>query len=228
MTNQPQTKEKQYADLLKVKEQAGIAKLGVMTNQVWHDDPRRLTFVLARCKFVSKMLSGKGKVAEVGCGDAFASRVVRQEVKELHVYDFDPIFIEDINQRQSERWPLLAHVHDILEGPLKEAPFDAIYSLDVMEHIAQDKEDLYLANLKKSLSPHGVLIIGMPSLESQAHASPQSKVGHINCKSGKDLKAVLAKHFHNVFLFSMNDEVVHTGFYPMAHYLFAICCEVKG
>jgi len=25
----------------------------------------------------------------------------------------------------------------------------------------------------------------------------------------------------------MNDEVVHTGFYPMAHYLFAICAGVR-
>lgn len=227
MSKKLKTKEKQYVALLKVKEETGTASLGVMTNQVWHDDPRRLTFVLARCKFVSKMLSGKKKVAEVGCGDAFGSRIVRQEVGELHVYDFDPIFVKDIKERRSKRWPVEPHVHDILDGPLKQGPFDAIYSLDVMEHIPQKKEHVYLANLKKSLSSHGTLIIGMPSLESQAYASPQSKIGHINCKSGKDLKAVLEKHFHNVFLFSMNDEVVHTGFAPMAHYLFAICCEAK-
>jgi hypothetical protein len=29
------------------------------------------------------------------------------------------------------------------------------------------------------------------------------------------------------FLFSMNDEVVHTGFAPVAHYLFAVCCQKK-
>ena len=57
-----------------------------------------------------------------------------------------------------------------------------------------------------------MLIIGTPSLESQAYASPPSKAGHINCKSGDELKALLSSYFHNVFLFSMNDEVVHTGF----------------
>ena len=35
----------------------------------------------------------------------------------------------------------------------------------------------------------------------------------------------MTHHFRNVFIFSMNDEVVHTGFYPMAHYLFALCCH---
>lgn len=227
MSVSQKTKEKQYSALLDVKDSVGTASLGVMTNQVWHDDPRRLAFVLARYKFVSKMLSGKQKVAELGCGDAFGSRIVKQEVQSLSVYDFDPLFIEDVNRRQSEKWPMEARVHDILDGPLKEGPFDAIYSLDVMEHIPEKDEGTYLTNLKKSLSEHGVLIVGMPSLESQDHASPQSKIGHINCKSGKVLTAILRQHFHNVFMFSMNDEVVHTGFAPMAHYLFALCCQAK-
>ncbi|MCI5632323.1 hypothetical protein [Helicobacter sp.] len=50
---------------------------------------------------------------------------------------------------------------------------------------------------------------------------------HVNCKSGEDFKEFCKKYFHHVFVFSMNDEVVHTGFYPMAHYLFALCVGVK-
>lgn len=36
------------------------------------------------------------------------------------------------------------------------------------------------------------------------------------------MRKFLGGAFRDVFLFSMNDEVVHTGFTPMAHYLFAI------
>src|SRR5665213_1394034 len=79
-----------------------------------------------------------------------------------------------------------------------------------------------------SLAESGVLIVGSPSLESQPYGSPQSKAGHINCKTGSELKRLLERHFKTVFLFSMNDEVVHTGFYPMAHYLLALCCEPKS
>lgn len=220
------TVEKQYNDCLEIVKKQGLTKLGIMTNQVWHDDPRRVAFMLSRYKFVSKMLSGRQKAAEIGCGDAFGSRIVLQEVEQLHVYDIDPIFIKDINDRAEARWPLQAAVHDILSGPLPEK-YNAIYSLDVIEHIEQEKEQFYINNIKQSLAPHGVAIIGAPTLESQGYASPQSKIGHINCKSGKDFKAFFQQHFHNVFLFSMNDEVVHTGFYPMAHYIFALCCEPK-
>ena len=197
-----------------------------MTSQVWYDDPRRLTFLLARYKFVAKMLSGCANVGEVGCGDAFGTRVVLQEVPDVTVYDFDPVFIEDIRERQDERWPLKAEVHDIVAKPLPRR-HQALFCLDVLEHIPPEKEHVFLANLCESLSSDGLLMVGTPSLESQPYASPPSKAGHINCKSSKELKAFLEKYFTHVFMFSMNDEVVHTGFFPMAHYLFALCAEPK-
>jgi hypothetical protein len=41
------------------------------------------------------------------------------------------------------------------------------------------------------------------------------------------MHALLAQSFHNVFVFSMNDEVVHTGFHQMAHYVIGLGCGVK-
>ena len=105
--------------------------------------------------------------------------------------------------------------------------YDAAYSLDVMEHISRDKESQYLDNICKSIKSNGVAIIGMPSLESQAYASPGSKEGHVNCKSGDDFREGLSRFFENVFIFSMNDEVVHSGFTKMAHYLLCVCCTPK-
>jgi hypothetical protein len=220
------TREPQYNRCIEIRDKQGLTSLGLMTNQVFEDDPRRLTFLLARYKFVSKMLEGKKFVGELGCGDAFGTRVVMQAVDKVIAYDFDPVFIEDIRTRRSPTWPVEAHFHNILESPLPNT-HDGIYSLDVIEHIERTEEHVYIEHLKQSLSDDGVLILGSPSLESQTYASPPSKEGHVNCKSGKELKALLEQYFHNVFLFSMNDEVVHTGFSPMAHYLFVICCNKK-
>lgn len=133
------------------------------------------------------------------------------------------MLIEDVQGRIDPTWPLDCFVHDLLDGPVP-GEFDAIYSLDVLEHISPDREAEFLQNALASLKPTGVMIVGMPSLESQVYASPQSKAGHVNCKSGKDFKDLMRRYFDQVFLFSMNDEVVHTGFYPMAHYLIALCC----
>ena len=109
-----ETREAQYNRCVELKKTFGLTSLGLMTNQVWYDDPRRLTFLLARYKFVAKMFRGRTDVGEVGCGDAFGTRVVLQEVPNVTVYDFDPVFIDDIRARHDPRWPLKAEVHDIV------------------------------------------------------------------------------------------------------------------
>lgn len=221
------TREPQYENCFEVLQKYGRATFGLMSNQVWQDDPRRITFVLSRYKFVSKMFSGMERVLEVGCADAFGTRIVLQEVASLTAVDFDPIFIDDVRGRMNPRWPFDARVHDILEGPV-EGPFDGAFAMDVLEHIPAEKEDIFMVNLVGSLAPTGSVIVGMPSIQSQAYASPPSREGHVNCKDADGLKQLAARHFDNVFLFSMNDEVVHTGFYPMAHYLIALCCSPKS
>jgi len=213
------TKETQYQFLLN----RDCAQFGLMSSQVWQDDPRRLCFLLSRYKFVAKMLRGKKNVLEVGCADGFGSRVVKQEVESLTAVDFDPIFIEDAKGISDERWSVEFKTHNMLEGPVIALPkFDACYCCDVIEHIDPSDEDIFISNLCESLTENGIAIVGSPSLESQVYASLPSKEGHVNCKTADGLRDLMGRHFVNVLLFSMNDEVVHTGFSPMAHYLFAI------
>lgn len=220
------TREPQYQSCIELAAQRGRACFGVMSNEVWHNDPRRLAFVLARYKFVAKMFSGMGSVLEVGCADAFATRIVLQEVDRVTAVDFDPLFIEDVKARMDPAWPIDCRVHDMLAGTV-DGEFDGAYAIDVLEHIPVAKEDVFLGNIVASLKSHGVLIVGIPSLQSQAYASPPSRAGHVNCKDAAGLKATLSRFFQNVFIFSMNDEVVHTGFSAMAHYLFALACSPR-
>ena len=152
-----------------------------MRNYDWENDPRRFAFTFSRYKFVSKMFDGFESVLELGCGDGFASRIVRQTVRELVVTDYDPKFIDEINAVTGSEWTLIAKVHDMVSSSMNER-FDGIFSLDVLEHIAAEHEDVFLKNTCASLNRHGSLIVGMPSLESQVYASEGSKVGHVNCK----------------------------------------------
>lgn len=225
-TDKKLTKSPENQRAIELTSEIGIETLGLMTSQAWYDDPRGLLFSLARYKFVAKMLRGKKNVLELGCGDAFHSRLVQQEVEKLSVTDHDPLFIDDINRRNPARWKPIAFVHNMCDGPTKES-YDAIYLLDVFEHIDKAAESRFLDNILKSLDDDGTLIIGMPSIQSQIYASELSKQGHVNCKSGDELRALLEPLSSQVMVFSMNDEVVHTGYFPMAHYLIAVACIKK-
>ena len=112
-------------------------------------------------------------------------------------------------------------VQDVTMAPI-DGTFDGAYSLDVIEHIPLEDEESFLQNICAGLTQESVLIIGTPNVTAAAYASELSQLGHINLKSGPELKESVSRHFHNVFLFSMNDEVIHTGFSPMAHYLIAM------
>jgi cyclopropane fatty-acyl-phospholipid synthase-like methyltransferase len=219
-------KENQYRSSIDLANANGRETLGLHHNFTWNSDPRHMVFTYSRYKFVAKMFEGFERVLEVGCGDASATRIVQQTTGKVIVTDFDKIFIDDIESRQQATWRLDARVHDMVLSPIQES-FDGIFCLDVLEHIEKSSEETFLRNICASLADHGSFIVGIPSLESQAYASDGSKAGHVNCKSGKELRDFLKRHFHSVFMFSMNDEVVHTGFFPMAHYLIAVCCDKK-
>lgn len=58
----------------------------------------------------------------------------------------------------------------------------------MFEHIRPADSHAYAQNVAASLSPHGTFICGCPSLESQDYGCEESKGGHVNCLSGKELK----------------------------------------
>jgi len=208
----------------------GLAELGIMANYTWRTDPKRLGFTLARYKFVAKMLAGCKRVLEVGCGDAWASAVVARGVDTLVCVDFDERFVSYAKSRQLEN--VVVRKHDMTARPtfppdrlLQE--FDAAFALDVLEHVPADREGFFLGNMALSVGVHGTVIFGCPSLESQPYASAVSRAGHINCKTEQGLRDTLSHYWRNVYLFGMNDETLHTGFGPMAHYRLAICTGAK-
>ncbi len=194
-------------------------KLGAMVGLGWREDPKRLAFTFSRYKFVAKMLNGCASVLEVGCGDATGSWIVAQHVGHLTAIDKDERLLASPPKLNDLEIDLACH--DIVEKPYR-GEYDAAFALDVLEHVHPEHEEAFLANVAHSVKPHGVFIVGMPSLESQAYASGRSKRGHINCKTEEGLRSALAKHCQRVFMFGMNDETLHTGFGPMCHYRLAV------
>lgn len=225
--NPQMKKTKFYKILLRdTKKRIVVEKLGINASWKWFNDPRQFFISLARYKFVAKILSGKKDVLEIGCSDGFNSRIVKQEVNNLDLCDIDESLLNEARLNSSYRWKSKIFFHDFLKNKTLKK-YDAIYLLDVLEHISKSLEKRFIKNILKSLDDNGVLIIGMPSKEFQKYSRPLNISGHINCKTAKDLKNLMSNFFHNVFIFSMNDELVHTGFEKMSCYFFAICTIKK-
>lgn len=201
-------------------ERGGVI-LGPYSSHIYRSDPRHLSFLLARYKFISKMLHGKKKVLEIGCGDSFGTALILQTVESVHAIDIEPLVIEDNIKRSEHGGRCSYEVLDITSNIPKET-FGGAFALDVIEHIPPEREKYFIKNIFSSLNENAILLIGTPNINAKQYASPASAEGHINLKSENSLRNLMSEYFCNVFIFSMNDEVVHTGYSPMAHYLIGV------
>lgn len=196
-------------------------RFGRQTAQAYVHDPRRLAFIASRYKFVSKMMDGVNSALEVGCGDAFGAPIVAQTVKRLICTDVDESTVKDNAKRCAPFKNIEFRYFDFRDAPFPQK-VRAIYLVDVIEHIFPEEETRFMQSLVASLTPDEFVIIGTPNITADQYASAHSREGHVNLKTHKALKELATAHFHNAFMFGMNDEIVHTGFAPMANYIWVL------
>lgn len=198
-------------------------QIPIYTWKNFRRDPRSLLIKCARYKFVAKILRGRDRVVEIGCGDGFAAPLVAQEVTNLTVTDIDPRFLE-LAKAFVEPWEnISAKAHEQVFFPQAREQFDGLYALDVLEHIPEAEEDEFLSRTANALRENGIAVFGVPSPESQQFTTEDNRKGHVNVKSVEGFTSLLSQHFESVIDFGMNDEVVHTGFIPMRSYNFFVC-----
>lgn len=196
----------------------GRVLLGPQASHQWIHDPKHLLFVLARYKHAARLIGDHGTVLEVGCGEGIGARILAAGRRYVGI-DPDAAAVEVAD--------------DVSGGELEFLPFglttlapsmmaDAVVSLDVIEHIAPTEQPRFVRRLADRLPPHGVCVVGTPNANAASYQSPASLAGHVGLLAHDDLRALMREHFEVVQLFGMNDEVLHTGYLPMAHYLMAV------
>ena len=193
--------------------------LGPYFTYQFRHSPRRILFALSYHKFAAKMIGKNKRILEVGCSEGLATLILGEFSQELLGIDIDEAAIKVAKETIANEKISFQH-QDIMEGVLGQ--FDAVASFDVIEHIFPDNEERFLSSITNNLLPGGMFIVGTPNITSDQYASPVTRSGHVNLYSAERLQESLKRHFERVLMFSANDELVHTGFFPMAHYLIAI------
>lgn len=201
--------------------------LGPWTSYSLLHDPKHMGFVLARYKFPAKMFDGMETALEVGCGDAFGTPIVAQHVKKVLAIEPDQRHIDSNKKRLAQIKNVEFRQGTIQDLKLPKGTFDGAYSIDVIEHLDNHLNDPFVESQAQILKKDGVCIIGTPNITANDYASERSRVQHINLHSQKTLHALMSKYFNRVFMFGMNDEVLHTGYAPMCHYIFGMGVGVK-
>lgn len=191
----------------------------------FRNDPKRLAFVLSRYKFSAKMICKNNHVLELGCSSGIGAPILAEFAKSYTGIDLDEQALATARENFVDT-TFTFHYDDFMGKSY--GKFGAVVSLDVVEHILPDYESTYFTTILENLDEDGMCVIGTPNITSSPYASEFSKMGHVNMYSQERLVAVLKNYFYHVLPFGMNDEVVHTGYAPMTHYIFCVCCHKKN
>ena len=199
--------------------------LGRYTSYWMHRTPRRMLHSMSYYKFASRLIGKDKRVLDIGCNEGLGTFLLAKQCGFAKGLDFDEEAIACAKKNFSE--PCIEFVLDnVLTSPCLE-PFDAVTNFDVIEHIYPENAPAFWKALQRHIKPKGIAIVGTPSEISQVYASPISKKGHVNIYSPERLEQEMKEMFEHVFLFAANDEMVHTGYLPLAHYLMGVGCGVK-
>lgn len=201
-------------------------QLGPYFGHQIRNSPRHLLFTLSRYKFAAKMLpqDAKIKVLEIGCSEGVGTQLLAEAGHFVTAVDEDNVAIMQAQKTFDK--PNIKFVSGNFLGQNLEK-FDAAVSLDVIEHIEKEDEDKFLETIKSNLTAEGICIIGTPNDTATQYASKASQIGHVNMFTADRLYALMKKHFTHVFMFGANDEVIHTGFPSMCHYLMVLACNPR-
>jgi len=203
--------------------------LGPHASYEWYNSRRKLIFTAASYKFAMKMIGnmyepGTKEILELGSNDGFGTHFAAEFAKRVVGVDFDENAVESARKAVTDQ--NVEFICDDFMGK-KYGMFDAVISFDVIEHICPEDEDRFMQTVLGNLKDTGTFIVGTPTLEQQQYAAECVVKSHINVYRGEELYTMLKRYFHNVYLFTQNDEMIHTGYLRMANGLVAVCANKK-
>lgn len=180
----------------------------------------RLLIRLARYKFVARLIKRTDRILEIGSGSGLGSILLGQHCEHVTGLELKKTEIEEarsINRRKNVEF-VLGDLFELDSSDL----YDVVIALDVIEHMPVEKGRELVGAMVRHLKPTGMLIIGTPSIYSYEYQSDLSKASHVKCYDKDEIIPLVEELVHRSVFFSMNDELVHTGFHKMAWYYFIL------
>lgn len=208
----------------KIDKQKAI-ELGSYVSYWHHYSPRSMLHSMSYYKFAAKMIGSGKRVLDIGCNEGFGSYLLAKECGYVLGVDFDEEALKMAKKNFcGEQTEFVCQNFLDYRATQK---FDGVATFDVIEHILPHHSEAFIRNIASSLTKEGIAVIGTPSLVSDQFASEVTRKSHINLYDHERLEKELLQHFSHVFLFAANDELIHTGYLPLAHHYIAVACGPK-
>ena len=144
-----------------------------------------------------------GDVLDFGCGPGFFLEYLLEHGLRCHGADTSPVAVEAARRRLAGR-PPLADITLLESGrtPYGDQKFDAVFVLEVLEHILDEELPGFLSELRRITRPHGQVIVTSPNQEAlgdQTQLCPDCgcrfhRGGHVQTFDASSLTKLMGNH----------------------------------
>lgn len=153
---------------------------------------------LHRYAWCAQLAAGKD-VLDIACGEGYGSVMLATRARSVIGVDVD----EGAVRHAIHAYGRLKNVHfkrgDAVEIPLDNSSVDVVVSFETIEHHDSHRE--MLAEIRRVLRPHGLLILSSPNRDVYSRLSGQHNEFHVKELNFAELDAVLREQFDDVVYF---------------------------
>lgn len=144
------------------------------------------------------------KVLDAGCGTGYGSLLMSQFAKSVTGIDISNESVEWCEQNYASQKNL-----SFVQGSLEKLPFgneefDCIVSLEVIEHVDENIQQMFLKEAKRVLKPDGVLIMSTPNKAIYTDKSGYHNPYHIREFYPDEFKGFLYQEFNTLKLYNQS------------------------
>jgi ubiquinone/menaquinone biosynthesis C-methylase UbiE len=169
---------------------------GEMWAEHWH-----------RYHYVQRFVAGK-RVLDVACGEGYGSALMARGASSVVGVDISADAVRHATAAYSDVNNLRYVEARCTKIPFADASFDVAVSFETIEHISEHDE--FLDEIKRVLTPQGLLIISSPNKAEYSDARNFANEFHVKELYRDELAAQLAKRFQHAKWLSQRN-----GFYSL-------------
>ncbi|HLC05306.1 MAG TPA: glycosyltransferase [Anaerolineales bacterium] len=152
-----------------------------------------------RYLFAREFAAGK-RVLDVACGEGYGSHLLAQVAREVVGIDLSEEAIAHASSRY-HRPNLRFSVGSTDDLRLAaDKPFDLVVSFETIEHISEEGQRRFLAEVRRVMSAGGLLIVSTPNKLTYSDLPKYSNPFHLKEFYADEFRSVLEEHFERVTL----------------------------
>jgi ubiquinone/menaquinone biosynthesis C-methylase UbiE len=159
-----------------------------------------MTEHLHRYALAMEFIAGK-KVLDIACGEGYGTNLMSKKALHVTGIDIDNPCIENAKKKYTAG-NIFFSTGSVLKIPARDNSFDVITCFETLEHINEQKE--MLAELKRVLSPSGILLISTPDKKNYSDKTGYKNPFHKKELYEQDFKNLVANYFPNTCFYKQN------------------------